>query len=80
MDQKTEVLLTGSTDWVEASQEDIREIKDLGIDFCPKSLKDINKIYFRIQINSDDILLTLADTKEKISVNELVTFWRENTK
>ncbi len=65
---------TASGPW-ELSLEDMEE---LGVDFCSGDLKNINKIYSIIQVTGDDILLTLADTKEKVSVNELVKFWREN--
>ncbi len=78
---KTEKLLVrlASQMHIEASNEDVKEMKDLGIDFCSDlELKLINDIYSIIQITGSDIFLTLADTKEKISVNELVKFWREN--
>ena len=65
--------------WITANNNDIKEMKDLGIDLCSEmELKIINDIYSIIQITGSDIFLTLADTKEKVSVNELVKFWREN--
>jgi hypothetical protein len=42
------------------------------------SLKDINKKYPTILITDNDIILTLADTNKKVSVNELVAFWERS--
>jgi len=41
------------------------------------TIENISKIYSKINIESDDILLTMVDTGETLSINEVITEWRE---
>ena len=43
-----------------------------------EGLCEIKKTYSLINIEKTDILVTMADTNEILSVNELVKFYREN--
>ena len=42
------------------------------------TLRDIKKVYSAIDIQNNDIFLTLADTGEVVSVNKVIREWRES--
>lgn len=46
------------------------------IDRMTYTLQDISRIYKVIDVQPSDIILTMADTGEKYSVNQLVSIYR----